>query len=79
MFLKIPFANAQTIPLDKTVSRAKCRQVLNGVSTLTAQIQNNFIELFIKMPSTKIAQTLLLCWSKWPPELIIEVSLNNIS
>ena len=41
------------------------------------QIQNNLIELFLKMPSTKIAQMVLLHWrigrqsSRW------EMSLND--
>ena len=35
------------------------------------QIQNNFTEIFLMMPSTKIDQ-------RWPPVLKIEISLNDI-
>ena len=32
------------------------------------QIQNNFTEMFIIMPSTKIAQMVMLHQTKWLPE-----------
>ena len=32
------------------------------------QIQNNFTELFLLIPSTKLAQIVLLRWTKGPPE-----------
>ena len=35
--------------------------------------------MFLIMPSTKIAQTVQLGWTKWPPELKIEISWNDIS
>ena len=35
--------------------------------------------MFIKMPSAKIAQMNPLRRIKWPPELKIDTSLNNIS
>ena len=31
------------------------------------------------IPSTKIAQMVQLCWTKWPQELKIENSLKDIS
>ena len=31
------------------------------------------------MPSTKIDQNVQLSWTTWPPELKIEISLNDIS
>ena len=56
---------------------AKNWNIVNDISTeLLAQIQNNLKEMFIIRPSTKIAQTVLLCWtnSKWSPKLTIEIS-----
>ena len=44
-----------------------------------AGFQNNFTEMFLKCPFTKIAKMVLLRWTEWPPELEIEKSLNNIS
>ena len=42
------------------------------------QIQNNFTEMFLVIPCTKIAYTIQLdC--KEPPKLKIEISFNNIS
>ena len=35
------------------------------------QIQNNFTELFLMSPFTKIAQIVPLHWTKWPPKLQI--------
>ena len=35
--------------------------------------------MFLMMPSTKIAQTVQLGWTKWAPELKIAISLNDIS
>ena len=35
--------------------------------------------MFLMMPSTKIAQTSQLGWTKPAPELKIEISLNDIS
>ena len=42
------------------------------------QIQNNFTEMFLMMPSTKIDENVYLSWTTWPPELKIEISLNSI-
>ena len=38
---------------------------------------NNFTGRFLGWPSTKIAQTVLLRWTRWPPELKIEKPLNH--
>ena len=40
---------------------------------------NNFTWMFLRWLSTKIAQTVLLRWIRWPPELKIEKSLNDFS
>ena len=44
-----------------------------------AWFQNDFIEIFLISPFTKIAKMVLLCWTKWSPELKIEKPLNDIS
>ena len=38
---------------------------------------NNFTGRFLGWPFTKIAQTVSLRWTKWPPELKIEKPLND--
>ena len=43
------------------------------------QIQNNFTEMFLMLPSTKIYQKVQLDVATWPPELNIEISLNHTS
>ena len=43
------------------------------------QILNNFTELFLIIPSTKISQMVLLCWTKEPPKLQIRKYFNHIS
>ena len=43
------------------------------------QIQNNFIEIILMMPPTKIDQNVQLRLITWPPELKIEISSNDIS
>ena len=43
------------------------------------QIQNNFKEMILMMPSTKIDQNVKLSCTTWPPQLKIEISLNDIS
>ena len=40
---------------------------------------NNFTGRFLGWPSIKIAQTVLLHWTRWPPELKIEKHLNDFS
>ena len=43
---------------------------LNNFSSKTLYwIWNNFTEMFFGWPSTKISQTIPLCWTKWQPEL----------
>ena len=44
-----------------------------------AQFQNNITEMFVLCSYTKIAKMVQLSWIKWPPELKIEKSSNNIS
>ena len=39
-----------------------------------SKFQNNFPEMFLKMPSIKIAQTIQLGWLKMSPELKIEIA-----
>ena len=46
---------------------------------LLVQIQNNSTELFLLIPSTKIAQMVPLCWIKGPPELQIRNIFNKTS
>ena len=36
---------------------------------LLASFQNNFTEMFLRWPSTKIMKMVLLHWTKWPPKL----------
>ena len=43
------------------------------------QIQNNFTEMFLMLPSTKIYQKVQLDLATWLIELSIEISLNHIS
>ena len=42
------------------------------------QNQNNFTEMVLMLPSTKIDQKVQLGWTTWLPELKIEVSLNHM-
>ena len=65
-------------PLNKMAARLKNRKKHNMTSPprpLT-QFQNNFTGMFLGWPSTKIAQTVLLGWTRWPPELKLEKTLN---
>ena len=45
---------------------------------MLAQIQNNFMQIFLIKPSTKLTKGLHYTKTKWWPELKTEVSLNNI-
>ena len=38
---------------------------------------NNYTGMFLRWLSTKIAQNILLCWARWPPELKIEKPLKD--
>ena len=42
-----------------------------------ARFQNNFTEMFLGWSSTKIAKMVLVCWTKWLPELKMEKPLNE--
>ena len=50
-----------------------------NISFASGLIQNDFTEMFLLSPFTKIAKMVLLCWTKWSPELKVEKLLNNIS
>ena len=41
--------------------------------------ENDFTEMFLLSPFTKIAIMVLLCWTKWSPELKKEKPLSDIS
>ena len=42
--------------------------------------QNDFTEMFLGWPFTRIVKMVLLCWTKWPSELKIEKTpLNDMS
>ena len=41
------------------------------------RFQNNFTGMFLGWPFIKIAKMVLLCWTKWPPELKIEKLLKQ--
>ena len=64
----------------KWLPELKKEKHLNDISSYAnGQIQNNFTEIFLGWPSTKIAKMVLLRWTKWPPKIKIEKPLNNIS
>ena len=42
-----------------------------------AGFQNNFTEMFLSSPFTKIAKMIPLHKTKWPPELKIEKNILN--
>ena len=57
-------------PLNKRAARALDKNYLKTTSPEPqVQFQNNFTELFLMMPSTKIAQMVPLRYKKGPPEL----------
>ena len=62
-------------------ARAKNRKKkpLNISSLASGLISKWFHRLFLLSPFTKIAKMILLCWTKWSPELKIEKPLNDIS
>ena len=41
--------------------------------------QNNFTGMFLGWPFIKIVKMVLLCWTKWPPELKIEKTPKTTS
>ena len=68
-------------PLNKMAAKAPDRKYLQKASTPEplVQIQNNFTELFLIIPSTNIAQMTLLHWTKGLVSSRQEISLNTIS
>ena len=69
----------RSAPLHKMATRAKNRKYFKR--HLLGGFQSNMIGLFLGRSSTKIAQIVLLCCTKWPPELKIEKkkTSNDIS
>ena len=69
----------RSAPLNKLAPRAKNRKTFKRLLILNTvyRFWNNFTGRFLGWPSTKIAQTVLLCWTRWPPELKIEKPLND--
>ena len=70
------------IVISLCVASVVCRQqFLQMTSSLKplSQFQNNFAQMFLLCPFTKIAQMVLLHWTRWPSELKIEKSSNDIS
>ena len=63
------------LQLNKMVTRTKNRKTFKRHPPLRPvdRFQNNFTEVFLLWPSTKIAKMVPLGWSKWLPELKIEI------
>ena len=57
--------------LNKMATRAINRNKLLTISSAKPvyRVWNNFTEMFLGLPSTKIAQMVPLLWTKWPPGL----------
>ena len=75
-------------PLPKLFKRLNkmAARAINGNLLLTTssaksvdRFWNNFTGMFLRWLSTKIAQTVPLRWTRWPPELKIEKPLNDFS
>ena len=85
VYWKLPFlAHLSTkcswwaIVISLCPSSVRCQLfALNDFSSKTARFWNNVTGRFFGWPSTKIAQTVLLRWTRWPPELKIEKPLND--
>ena len=62
-------------------TRAKNRKTLKTTSSPRpmGRFQNNFTEMFLGWPSTKIAKMIPLCWTKWPSKLKIEKPFKTTS
>ena len=67
--------------LNKMAARAINRNKLLTTSPAKSvdRFWNNFTGMFLRWLYTKIAQTLPLRWTRWPPELRIEKSLNHFA
>ena len=82
--LRVLYQNCDygSTPLNKMAARAKNRKKKSfkgHLLKLMAQFQNNFAEMFLLWPCTKLAKMVPLHWTRWPPELKIENNLNDIS
>ena len=67
--------------LNMMAARAINRNKLLKTSSakLVDRFWNYFTGMFLRQLSSKIAQTILLSWTRWPPELKIEKPLNDFS
>ena len=80
MFLMVPSTKIAQIVLlrRKGVGRAIEKKYLQMKSPESlVQNQNNFTEMVLMWPSTKIDQKIKLGRTTWLPELKIEISLNH--
>ena len=62
------------VPLRQTKwpPELEIEKLLKKSHELQAQIQNNFTQIYLIGPSTKSAQTVWLCYTKWLTKLKIE-------
>ena len=61
----------------RAINRKKL--LTTSAAKLVDRFWNNFTGMFLRWLSTKIAQTVPLRWTRWPPELKIEKTLNDFS
>ena len=55
----------------KNKKQKKQNKLLTSPPRPMAWFQNNFTEMFLGWPSTKITKMVPVCCTKWPPELIL--------
>ena len=67
--------------LNKMDARVINRNMLLTTSSAKSvdRFWNNCIGMFLRWLSTKLAQTVPLHWTRWPPELKIEKALNDFA
>ena len=67
--------------VQQNALRAVNRNMLLTTSSVKSvdRFWNNFTGMFLRWLSTKIAQTVSLHWTRWPPELKIEKPLNEFA
>ena len=67
--------------VEQKAARALNRNKLLTTSSAKSgdRFWNNFTGMFLRWMSTKIAETVRLRWTRWPPELKIEKPLNDFS
>ena len=63
--------------MNKMAARAKNRKTFKRLRLLNQCIDFEICGMYLRWLSTKIAQTVRLCWTRWPPELKIEKPLND--